>query len=302
MPSCKNGQARGCPARYGPDMNDMPKMTEGSRTLLARTLWRIETGLDRPLSLAALAAEERVTPFHLSRAFSLALGTSLMAYVKARRLTEAARALRATDARIIEIALGSGYDSHEGFSRSFRDHFGISPTEWRSAPDTQLTLQEATLMPTTDLPKVTPRIEKRPELRLAGMSRRFTLETRARIPALWEEVAAELGHVMRGHVSFGVCYDFGEEGFRYLAGFVDDGRIDTERLDHVVLPAGNYAVFDHAGHISTIDGTWTAIFEDWMPNSDMAPGEGPEFELYAVDFDPATAGGVSVCIPVQPKS
>ena len=283
-------------------MNDMPTVTEGSRTLLARTLWRIETGLDQPLSLSGLAAEEGVTPFHLSRAFSLALGTSLMAYVKARRLSDAARTLRDTDARVIEVALASGYDSHEGFSRSFRDHFGISPTEFRKTPNIHLPLQEAMFMPTTDLPKVTARFEQRPEVRLAGVSRWFTLETRARIPALWEEVVADIGHVMRGNITFGACYDFGEDGFTYMVGFVDDGRIDTEHLDHVTLPAGDYAVFDHDGHISTIDETWTAIFEGWMPTAEVSPGEGPEFELYSKDFDPAKPGGVSVNIPVVPKT
>lgn len=279
-------------------MNDMHIGRQGSRTLLARTLWRIETGLDGPLSLAGLAASEKVTPFHLSRAFSLALGTSVMAYVKARRLSEAARMLRDSDARIIDVALASGYDSHEGFSRSFRDHFGLAPQDVRRNSSIQLTLKEAIIMPSGENPTLTPRFETRPQVRLAGVARRYTMETRAKIPKQWEEFASDLGPAVMDIETFGACYDFEDDGFSYLCGFVDDGRIDTEELDHLVLPAGEYAVFDHPAHISTISDTWSAIFEAWMPEAKVSHGEGPEFEHYAKDFDPAKPGRVSVCIPV----
>ncbi|MFN5728868.1 MAG: helix-turn-helix domain-containing protein, partial [Pseudanabaena sp.] len=32
---------------------------------------------------------------------------------------------------MIEIALDAGYDSHEGFTRAFRQYFGVSPSEFR---------------------------------------------------------------------------------------------------------------------------------------------------------------------------
>lgn len=60
-------------------MTEMTSLTSHTRSLLTRTLWRIETRLAAPLSLAALAELEAVNPFHLSRAFSLALGCSPMA-------------------------------------------------------------------------------------------------------------------------------------------------------------------------------------------------------------------------------
>ncbi len=101
-----------------------------------------------------------------------------------------------------------------------------------------------------------------------------------------------------GIETFGACFDFKDDSFSYLCGFVDDGRIDTEELDHLVLPAGEYAVFDHEAHISTISDTWSAIFEGWMPEAQVVPGEGPEFEHYAADFDPEKPGRVSICIPI----
>lgn len=277
-------------------------MTETVRSLVARTLWRIESGLDGPLTLSGLAASERVSPFHLSRAFALSTGTSPMAYVRARRLSEAARALRATDARIVEIALAAGYDSHEGFSRSFREQFGHAPRNVRANPDIQLSLKEAITMPSQDHPVLTPRFETRTETRLVGIARRYTMETRSAIPRQWETAKDEIGPGFFGIPTFGACFDFRDDAFTYLCGLVDDGRVDTERLDHVTLPAGEYAVFAHKGHISDIAETWTAIFETWMPEADVSPGEGPEFELYDKDFDPEKPGGVSIWIPVGRKA
>ena len=62
----------------------MNRAIDQTRTsLVTRTLWRIETELARVPSLAFLAAEEDVSPFHLTRAFALVTGRPVMAYVRA---------------------------------------------------------------------------------------------------------------------------------------------------------------------------------------------------------------------------
>ena len=101
---------------------------------------------------------------------------------------------------------------------------------------------------------------------------------------------SDCGPAVRGIETFGACFDFWDESFGYLCGFVDDGRIDAEGLDHVNLSAGEYPVFDHPDHVSTISDTWTAILEEWMPSARVSSGEGPGFEDYAADVDPAKPG------------
>jgi AraC family transcriptional regulator len=59
--------------------------------LAENVLWAIERNLDRPLTLAELADACGVSHFHLAHAFGRATGFSVMHYVRARRLTEAAR-------------------------------------------------------------------------------------------------------------------------------------------------------------------------------------------------------------------
>lgn len=278
------------------------EMTNISQTrrssLVVRTLWRIETTLERAPSLADLAEAEGVSRFHLTRAFGLATGLSLMAYVRARRLTVAAHRLRTTSDSVLNIALDAGYDSHEGFARAFRDVFGMSPSAARTCAAHQIIGQEPIAMTRTanDVPQ--PRFETHPGARLVGASDRFTPETRGAIPGLWDRVVAEFGPAMMGKETFGVCHDFDGDDFTYFVGMADDGGA-AGLPEKLTLPERTYAVFEHAGHISSISDTWSGIFEVWMPESGVQLTDGPEFERYAADFSPEGEGGVSIWIPVE---
>ncbi len=67
----------------------------------------------------------------MSRLFSCATGKPVTAYVRGRRLTEAARLLAGGAPDILAAALQAGYGSHEAFTRAFRGQFGLSPAELR---------------------------------------------------------------------------------------------------------------------------------------------------------------------------
>jgi AraC-like DNA-binding protein len=58
-----------------------------------KALWYIETHAGRPLALADIAAAAGLSPFHLSRLFHARTGTSVMRYLRGRRLSMAAQRL-----------------------------------------------------------------------------------------------------------------------------------------------------------------------------------------------------------------
>ena len=276
----------------------MTHVFDRSKTsLVARTLWRIETELANAPDLTALASSEGVSPFHLTRAFGLVTGQPVMAYIRARRLSEAARQLHGNKESVLSVALNVGYESHEGFARAFRDMFGCVPSAVRDTLPKNL--QEPFIMISPNpIPTPVAKNVDFPGRRIAGRMRRHTMAERARIPVQWNEVAEEIGQHMNGSETYGVSYGFEGDAFNYLVGFADDGRTDTEELDHVRLDAGRYAVFEHDGHISSIGETWRAILDDWLPKSGKTLAEGPEFELYEADFDLSKPGGVSIWIPL----
>src|SRR5580700_2495019 len=102
-------------------------------SIAEKAVWIIERNSERNLSLNEIAKSCDVSRSHLANAFGTATGLSVMRYLRARRLSEAARALAGGAPDILSLALDADYGSHEAFTRAFRDHFGVTPEAVRSA-------------------------------------------------------------------------------------------------------------------------------------------------------------------------
>src|ERR1700732_4386136 len=144
-----------------------------------KALWFIESHLADALTLDDIAAIGGVSRFHMVRAFAAATGLSVMRYVRARRLTEAARALANGAPDILALALDADYGSHEAFTRAFRGHFGITPEAVRASTCLDgIKLQEPIQMDSTRTDNLhAPRFETSRPLLVAGLGERYTFET-----------------------------------------------------------------------------------------------------------------------------
>ena len=100
-------------------------------TGIQRAIDYVESHLDETVDYGAVAREAASSPFHFQRMFAMVCGYTLGDYIRMRRLSVAADELYRTDDRIIDIALRSGYDTPESFSRAFTRFHGISPSEAR---------------------------------------------------------------------------------------------------------------------------------------------------------------------------
>ncbi|WP_199699154.1 helix-turn-helix domain-containing protein [Oleomonas cavernae] len=124
-----------------------------------KALWYIESHLGQALTLDEIAGVAAVSRFHLVRAFAAATGLPVMRYVRARRLSEAAKSLAQGAPDILAVALEAEYASHEAFTRAFRDQFGLPPETVRAqARVDQLSLQEAVIMDSTLADTLIPRV------------------------------------------------------------------------------------------------------------------------------------------------
>jgi AraC family transcriptional regulator len=88
--------------------------------------------LDEDLSLAALADQAGLSTFHLHRVFSTAARETPKQFTLRLRLGRAAAMLLTTKQSVLDIALSCGFQSHEAFSRAFRQRFKITPSSYRS--------------------------------------------------------------------------------------------------------------------------------------------------------------------------
>ncbi len=66
--------------------------------------------------------------------FQAVTGLTFGEYARRRRLDRARALLGDTESSVLEIALDSGYRSHEAFTRAFADEFGVSPADYRKGP------------------------------------------------------------------------------------------------------------------------------------------------------------------------
>jgi len=153
-----------------------------------KALWFIESHLADELTLDDISDVAGVTRFHMVRAFAAATGFSVMRYVRARRLSEAARSLASGAPDILQVALDAEYGSHEAFTRAFRDHFGLTPETVRSlACIEDLKLQEPIQMNSSIIENLDPpRFEVARPLLVAGIGDRHTHENGAGIPSQWQ--------------------------------------------------------------------------------------------------------------------
>ncbi len=92
----------------------------------------LENNLDKSLSLDHVAAKSGYSKWHLQRMFRNVTGDALGTYIRTRRLSRAASELCLKDQSILDIALQSGFDSQQSFSRAFKRQFSQTPGAYRS--------------------------------------------------------------------------------------------------------------------------------------------------------------------------
>jgi AraC-like DNA-binding protein len=83
------------------------------------------------LSVSDLAPMMSCSRRHVNRLFREELGASFREKQIEMRLAKACELLSTSNAKVVEVALESGYQSSSVFSELFKKHFGVSPGQWR---------------------------------------------------------------------------------------------------------------------------------------------------------------------------
>lgn len=101
---------------------------------IQKTVDYIEEHLSEEIKIEALAKLASLSQFYYQRLFSRLVKKPVNEYIKLRRLARASEALLNKSKRIFDIALDFGFSSHEIFTRTFKNAFGLTPEEYRANP------------------------------------------------------------------------------------------------------------------------------------------------------------------------
>jgi len=109
------------------------RLATRNRTVLA-VVALMEANLEMPLDSAALADRAGLSVRQMERLFRDHLGTTPQGHYRGVRLEHARRMIEESDARVLEAALATGFDSASAFARTYRRAFGESPAARRRRP------------------------------------------------------------------------------------------------------------------------------------------------------------------------
>lgn len=116
--------------------------------ILKRILFYIDEHIYEKISLLELAEVAGYSPFYFSKLFAETMGMPITGYIRIRKLQYALCSLL-EGKKVLDVSVMYAFDSHEGFTRSFTQLFGSTPSTARKylasysvpewvVPDTEL--------------------------------------------------------------------------------------------------------------------------------------------------------------------
>ncbi len=92
----------------------------------------IDAHVHEPIKVTQLAALANVHPVYFARAFKASSGTSVLKYVRQRRVMAAAMLMGKKPIRLVDVANQFGFADQAHFSRVFREELGATPSKFRA--------------------------------------------------------------------------------------------------------------------------------------------------------------------------
>ncbi|MEZ8484917.1 AraC family transcriptional regulator [Vibrio splendidus] len=272
---------------------------------ISRVLTYIHSNLSSSLSLEDIATQSCWSRWQLQRVFQAETGLTVANYVRELKLSQAAEHLLDGKERVIDIALGLGFNSEISFSRSFKQMFGSSPSQYRKAGKRvglRKPIQVSETASTSEkgaLSFVEVRIDERESFLVKGMTSEIsglfslTQDFAQKVPQLWSRLEGEVEIPDDNVLQFIGVVDLTQSCFdgtniHYWAGVeLQEGisipqlpSIISERLEVLTVPKQTYAVVKHCGPIDNLRHTLSWFVLNWMPSSGYRGVDGYELEVY----------------------
>lgn len=295
--------------------------------VIQNTLDEIEQRIEENIRPDELARDAGYSVYHFGRIFMKLTGMPLKSYITRRKLAYALYDLSQGE-KIIDAAMHYGFETHAGFTKAFKKHFGCPPSLYRMH-------LPAILSPHPTIAEIRQKqggsnmeaaIREIVPFTIAGYTSRHHLPKVsgiADIPVFWEKINIEYGaalstlhntYTKSHHCEVSVCFDVDTENdyFTYMMGVGVDAADKDVPLRPGVYPytiqGGLYAVFttplvDDSEYTQSIQDTWKKILTQWLPSSEYEmDAERDAYEYYDErDHDWLHDGKcqMDICVPIR---
>ena len=250
----------------------------------------LESHLDQPLSLDNVAQKAGYSKWHLQRMFKDVTGHAIGAYIRARRLSKAAVALRLTSRPILDIALQYRFDSQQTFTRAFKKQFAQTPAWYRRSSDwNSFGIRPPIRLDDETQPE--PAYVTLPETVLVGQTQNYTCileqissyrdEMRMHF---WKQFLLEtdtIPPVLYGLHQVRASQDKDDEQeILYTTAVPADSAVNLHSGQKVILEGGDYVQFTFNGPRVNLQEFILLLYGTCMPTLGLTRREGQDIERF----------------------
>ncbi len=309
-------------------MNKKEQLRQTYAARINRAIDYITENLAGDLNLAVIAKEAQFSPFHFHRVFGAMVGESLNSFIRRVRVEQAAGQLLSYPAEpVTNIALDCGFSSSAAFARAFKEHFGLSASDFRERKTSETKSKNCktkskngkeflgfdsyisnTDTPTTGRFEMKVEVKNMPEMNVAYVRNIGPYNT---VGKAFEKLCAWAGP--RGLLA--------GPNVQFLGVYRDDPNItepDKLRAEACVaipkgtetkgevgamkIPGGQFAVARLEIDPDGFTEAWNQLMGSWLPESGFEPDDRFCYELYynTPEDHPEGKFILDICQPVRP--
>ncbi|MGH0432225.1 AraC family transcriptional regulator [Bacillus hominis] len=275
----------------------------------------IESHINDSPSVEELANVAGFSKFHFHRIFKGIVDEPLSRYVNRLKLERATHLLTyRTDMTITDIAYHFGFTDSAVFSRTFKSHYGVSPSYYRNhnsknCKDVRGTSQY------NECKKVRGNVEivtadniNVAYIRHVGTYKDLAIAFPKMIEKLFHYASEQNYYVFEDTKVLTIYHDHHE--------FTEDNHLRTSlcitipngveegnsEIGLMTIPSGEYAVGHFEISQDEYKGAWNFLYGEWLPNSGYKPRDSYPFEVYRNDpgQHPENKHVVDIYVPIEP--
>jgi AraC family transcriptional regulator len=248
----------------------------------------IYNNLDEDLSIEKLSKVASFSKYHFHRQFSVYMGISVYKFIQLVRLKRASYQLVFNkDTKVIDIALDSGFENHESFSRAFKNNFNQTPSQFRKKPEWKPWHEKYNVIKYKGNNIMQVKIVDFKETKIAVFEHRGDPELLNDSVQQFIEWRKESGFSpVNSSNTYGLVYDDPNntepDSFRFdICGSVkSEIPANTHNIINKTIPSGRCAVLRHAGSHDLMYSKIHDLYGKWLPESKEELRDFPMFFHY----------------------